>query len=134
MEPDFQLQEAAAPGMRIELIEIDRVRKCLERFGQRFLKRVFSEQERTYAQLHADPAPPLAARFAAKEAGAKALGRTRGAVGVWRDLQVERDAAGRPALLVTGRALDTAHASQARLFVSLTHTRQYAAACVMVAE
>jgi len=61
-------------GIGIDIVEIARMRRLVERYGERFLRRVFTEGERAYAMQRRDPIPSLAARFAAKEAGLKALG------------------------------------------------------------
>ena len=77
-------------GLGMDAVEIDRIAASVERYGDRFLQRVFTPQEVAYCRRHRNPAPSLAARFAAKEAGMKAIG-TGHAFGVlWRDLEVIR--------------------------------------------
>ena len=77
-------------GIGNDLMEIERIRQAHQRWGDRFLRKIFTEAEREYAARKSDPFPSLAARFAAKEAGAKALG-TGIARGVyWKDIEVLR--------------------------------------------
>lgn len=109
-------------GIGIDVVEIARVRRLLERWGERFLGRVFTEGERAYAWCRRDPAEHLAARFAAKEATLKALG-TGLSMGVrWREMEVRRVGGGAPTLALSGRtaALGAARGIR-RLHVSLTH-------------
>lgn len=116
------------------MIEIERVRQSAERFGERFLQRVFTPDEIAYCYAKKSFAESLAARFAAKEAGAKALGTgiSRG-VG-WKELEVRRRPGQRPELHLSGRAAEIAAAlGIRRLSLSLTHTREMSMA-VVVAE
>ncbi len=123
----------AVIGVGIDLMEIGRIEESVERFGERFLRRVFTEGERRYAMGKRRPAESLAARFAAKEAAAKALGTgiSRG-VG-WQDLEVTREPGQAPQLVLRGRALSWAarlgvrHAS-----LALSHTEHYATAIVIL--
>lgn len=121
-------------GLGTDLIEIERVRQSAERFGERFLDRVFTPQEIAYCYAKKSFAESLAARFAAKEAGAKALG-TGISHGVgWKELEVRRQAGGRPELHLSGCAAEIAAAlGIKRLSLSLTHTREMSMA-VVVAE
>lgn len=95
--------------------------------------RLFTAGERAYAARQHDPAPSLAARFAAKEAAMKALGVGVGAFR-WTDVEVVRLPGGQPALQVVGAAADlAAHQGVGRWFVSLTHTASVAEAVVVTA-
>lgn len=122
-------------GIGTDLIEIGRVQSSIDRFGQRFLERIFTAGEIAYCQRkkrHA--AESFAARFAAKEAGAKALGTgiSRG-VG-WKEIEVRREPGERPTLHLSGRAAERAAAmSVRRLHLSLTHSQSVAMA-VVIAE
>src|SRR3990172_7080151 len=90
-------------GVGIDLVRISRVRNILGRWADRFFKRVLSPQETAYCQARRDPAPHVAARFAAKEAAMKALGV--GWVGAsWREVEVVNAPSGQPQLRVSGRA------------------------------
>jgi holo-[acyl-carrier protein] synthase len=120
-------------GVGTDLIEIERVRQSIERFGERFLARVYSLDEIAYCQRKKSSAESFAARFAAKEAGAKALGTgiSRG-VG-WRELAVRRAPSGQPSLELTGRALEIAQTlGVTRISLSLTHSRELAMAVVVL--
>lgn len=115
----------------VDLVEIDSFRSRLE--GQdELLREVFTTAELGYARAQLRPWLHLAARFAAKEATFKAIGcGVAGAVS-WRDVVVLRDAAGEPALALSGEAVRRARAAGIRRFaVSLTHGRQYAVAVVL---
>jgi holo-[acyl-carrier protein] synthase len=118
-------------GIGIDLVEVQRVRQMLEKHGQRFKERTFTPGEIAYCDSCADPAMHYAARFAAKEAAAKALGTGLWSEGVnWTDIEVVREPSGRPRLVLHGMALT--HASGAECLVSLTHTRDLAMAQVML--
>lgn len=113
----------------IDVVETARIRSSIEKFGDRFLKRVFGEGELAYAKSMAKPELHLAARFAAKEAVSKAFGTGIGEQVGWRDIQIERAAGGQPFVVLSEKA----RALAARLggdhvLVSLTHTEHYAAA------
>ena len=119
-------------GLGTDLVEVERLRLSLERFGARFLDRVFTEEERRYCAGKKRPEESLAARFAAKEAGAKALGTGMSRGIGWHDLEVRRAAGGAPELLLWGGALALAEAlGVRRAQVSLTHTERYASAVVI---
>jgi holo-[acyl-carrier protein] synthase len=115
-----------ASGLGIDLLEIDRLERALERHP-RLAARVFSEAEREYAAARARPGRHLAARFAAKEAVMKALG-LRGGFGLG---EVEVVAGEPPAVRLSGRAAEAGEGLDVK--VSLTHSRDFAAA-VAVAE
>lgn len=112
----------------VDIIEINRIRSTLERWGDRFLQRVYTEGERAYCRGRP---PQLAARFAAKEAAMKALGTGRHGVG-WREVEVHRELSGAPAIRLHGRAAERAAALGLIGFsVSLSHSQQYAVAFVI---
>lgn len=119
-------------GIGIDLVEVSRIREMLEKHGRRFTERTFTPGEITYCSACADPAMHYAARFAAKEAVAKALGTGLWAEGVvWTDIEVIRDPNGRPTIRLHGAARE--HAGESTCLVSLTHTRDLAMAQVMLA-
>src|SRR5271170_631234 len=91
-------------GTGIDLIEIDRIAHSIERFGERFLHRVYTDQEIAYCSSKRASAESFAARFAAKEAGAKALGTGISRGVTWNEFQVMRNPGGRPVLELSGRA------------------------------
>lgn len=110
-----------ASGVGIDLLEIDRLERALRR-RPRLAERVFTEAERDYAAARARPGRHLAARFAAKEAVVKALGLS-GGFGL-REIEVV--AGEPPTVRLSGRAAEAANGEQ--IEVSLTHSRDYAAA------
>ena len=119
-------------GIGIDLVEVPRLRELLERHGQRFKERTFTAGEIAYCDACADPAMHYAARFAAKEAAAKSLGTGLWAEGVvWTDIEVVREASGKPQIVLHGAAKQ--HAADTNCLVSLTHTRDLAMAQVILA-
>jgi len=120
-------------GIGIDLVEVARMRQALARFGDRFLERCFTPGERADCLSRRDPAPSLAARWAAKEATAKALGTGLGGEVGWRDVEVVRTATGQPELRLTGAAAArlAARSGRVRFYLSLTHEKGMAAAAVI---
>jgi len=117
----------------LDATEIERIEATLSRYGERFLRRIFTAGEIAYATRRRNPAPHLAGRFAAKEAAMKALGTGRSRGVLWRDIEVVRAPGGPPQLKFHGGA--------ERRFVSLgaksalltiTHSETLAIAQVML--
>lgn len=120
-------------GIGVDLAKIPRMRQVVERWQDRFLRRVFTEQEIAYCQRRHDPIPHLAARFAAKEAVMKALGTGLRMGVTWREMEVRRERGEAPTMVLTGRTAAIARAKGAsRILVSLTHDGDYAFAQVML--
>lgn len=112
----------------IDIIEISRIKKVAEHHGERFLKRIYTENEVIYCRGRA---PQLASRFAAKEAVMKALGTGTRGVG-WRDIEVVRQPGGPPKIHLHGRALKHAASLGIKLWaISLSHSREFAVASVV---
>jgi holo-[acyl-carrier protein] synthase len=109
----------------IDIIEVERIRVVVARWGRRFLERVYTAGE---LELYATRPASLAARFAAKEAVMKALGAS--GLG-WREIEVLSGPQGKPVLHLHGRALSRANEMGVSLEVSLSHCRQYAIASVV---
>lgn len=119
-------------GIGVDLVRIARIRDACERWGERFLSRIFSEAEREYAMAHHEPYGHLAGRFAVKEALMKALGTGRRGVG-WREIEVLNDAQGRPAARTSGRAAALLAARGVRTtHVSLAHDTEYSVGHVVL--
>jgi holo-[acyl-carrier protein] synthase len=120
-------------GIGTDITEIPRIRLSIARFGERFLRRVYTPAEIAYCQRKKNAAESFAARFAAKEAAAKALG-TGISFGVsWQELEVVRESSGKPALRLSGRAAQiAAQLGVVRSSVSLTHSRDTALAVVIL--
>jgi holo-[acyl-carrier protein] synthase len=120
-------------GSGIDLAEVDRIRRAIERYGQRFVQRVYTPKEIAYVESKAGRFERYAARFAAKEAGMKAIG-TGWRLGVrWQDFEVTNLASGRPSLALHGVAREVAARLGAKVItLSLTHTAQYGIAFVIL--
>ena len=120
-------------GLGTDLTEIARVRKSIERFGERFLARVFTPGEIAYCQARAGFAESFAARFAAKEAAAKALGTGISRGVSWKEMEVTREPGQAPRMLLHGRAAERAAGlGVTHISLSLTHTREMAMAVVVM--
>jgi holo-[acyl-carrier protein] synthase len=121
-------------GIGVDMVDVARMRRLLERKGERALVRLFTEGERAYAAMHPEPARQLAARAAAKEAAFKALAGNDLARAIgWRELEVVSRTHQAPILLLHGRAYDRAsELGVVRVHLSLTHTDTTAAAFVVV--
>jgi holo-[acyl-carrier protein] synthase len=120
-------------GTGVDLAEVDRIEKSLQTFGARFQERIYTPREIAYCERFRNRAERYAARFAAKEAGMKALG-TGWRRGVrWVDLEVVRQPGGRPTLVFSGEAGKIAERMGVRhVALSLTHTAQTAFAQVIL--
>jgi holo-[acyl-carrier protein] synthase len=122
-------------GLGTDLIEIERVQQSINRFGERFLERVFTPGEIAYCLQKKRSAESFAARFAAKEAGAKALGTGISRGVSWKEIEVKREAGERPTLHLSGRAAKRAEAMGVkRVQLSLTHSQALAMAVVIVED
>jgi len=120
-------------GIGIDVVQNDRIRDSIQRFGDRFLNRIYTEREIEYCKKCAQPDIHYAARFAAKEAAFKALG-TGWAAGVkWKDVEILRLPSGKPELHLHGEALTHAETAGAKRFhVSLTHDQLVSCAVVIL--
>ncbi len=122
-------------GSGIDLVEIARIEKSVDRYGKRFLDRIYTAAEQAYCLRKRKAAESLAARFAAKEAGAKALG-TGISFGVhWLEIEVVREPGGRPTLRFHGRAAELAdRLGVVRAALSITHTADLAVASAVLED
>jgi holo-[acyl-carrier protein] synthase len=121
-------------GMGTDLIEIARIERSVERYGTAFLERIYTAGEIAYCQRKRNAAESFAARFAAKEAGAKALGTGISRGVSWREFEVRRQPGQRPELYLSGRAQEiAARLGIKRLSLSLSHSQMLSIA-VVVAE
>ncbi len=121
-------------GIGIDIIEIDRIKSAVDRFGDNFLNRVYTDNEIAYCKRRKEIGiPELAVRFSAKEAYSKALGvgisgfaRNDHGVG-WKDIEVINDKLGKPFVAYKGKIQEKTH-------ISLSHSRDFAVATVYVEE
>jgi holo-[acyl-carrier protein] synthase len=120
-------------GTGIDIAEVPRVGEAIKRFGERFLQRVFTEGERRYCDSKANRIERYAARFAAKEAGMKALGTGWNRGVRWRDIEVQRQPGGRPTIKFHGAAAEfAARLAVSNISLSLSHTPEQAIASVIL--
>ena len=122
-------------GSGIDLVEIPRIQHSVDRYGRRFLDRVYTVSEQEYCLRKHNSAESLAARFAAKEAAAKALGTGISQGVSWREIEVGREPGGRPNLRFHGRAASiAARLGVANAALSITHTGNLAMASVLLED
>lgn len=116
-------------GLGIDLVEIARMEALLARWDQRFLKKIFTPEEIAACEARAHRAASYAARFAAKEACAKALGTGWDRDFAWKDFSVSNEASGRPLPVLSARL--QARLAGVKIHLSLSHTEHYATALVV---
>ena len=120
-------------GIGVDLVEVARIEHSLERFGERFLNRIFTVGEIEYCKSMPHPARHFAARFAAKEAVSKAFGTGIGKSMSWKEIDIRRKASGEPFLILSGLAEQLAAQRKVRAtFVSLSHTDNHAIATIVL--
>ena len=120
-------------GTGIDIAEVHRIAASIERFGNRFLHRVFTEGEIRYCESKANRVERYSARFAAKEAAMKAIGTGWNHGVAWRDVEVCREPGGRPTLTFHRKAAEfAAKLGARRVSLSLTHTAEHAIAQVIL--
>jgi len=120
-------------GSGIDIVDCERIQSSIDRFGERFLNRIFHPAEVDYCQKQKFPSRHLAARFAAKEAVSKTFGTGIGGELGWLDMEVFRRESGEPEILLTGAAAAFAERKGlAEVKISLTHAKLYAAANAVV--
>jgi holo-[acyl-carrier protein] synthase len=124
-------------GIGNDIVDIRRIEKTLEQFGERFLDRVFTDIERLKSDRRAERAASYAKRFAAKEACSKALGTGFHDGVYWRDMGVVNEASGRPTLVLTGGALTqlerlTPNGHKPVIHLTITDDFPYAQAIVII--
>ena len=120
-------------GTGVDIIEVTRIRGSYEKFGERFINRVLRPDEIRYCLSHRDPAPFLAARFAAKEAISKAFGTGIGRHLGWQDMEVGRKESGEPYVILHGQGLALlAERGASLVHLTLSHTNQHAVAVAIL--
>ena len=121
MRPDYMII-----GTGIDIIEVDRVKKALDSYGERFLQRVFTQRELDYVNTKKFPYENLAARFACKESVLKAFGDTRTGIQL-KSIEVLNDEKGKPEIVLHGEAKEFADRNGLdNIIVSMSHTSNYA--------
>jgi holo-[acyl-carrier protein] synthase len=120
-------------GTGIDITEVPRIAAAIERFGERFLNRVYTQKEIAYCQPKKNAVERFAARFAAKEAAMKAIGTGLRQGVTWRDVEVGREPGGRPTIIFCGKAAEfAARLGAKRVHLSITHSEQAAIASVVL--
>ncbi len=120
-------------GTGIDVCEVPRIRRSIERFGQRFIDRIYTPVEIAYVERKANRYERYAARFAAKEAGMKAIGTGwRGGI-TWQDFEVSNLPSGKPTLIFRGRGAEVAAKLGVKnVALSLTHTAEQGVAFLVL--
>jgi holo-[acyl-carrier protein] synthase len=125
----------AVIAVGLDVVEMPRARELFARHGHRILERTLTDGERGYVLSLGDPVPAFAARLAAKEAVYKALQALPGARGVgWREIGVVRLPDGRPEVALTGRAAELLAPHRVTIHISLSHSRDVAAAVAILED
>jgi holo-[acyl-carrier protein] synthase len=120
-------------GIGVDLVECVRIQHSLDRFGEKFLQRVFTEGEIEYSMSMKFPARHLAARFAGKEAVAKAFGTGIGKAMGWRNIDIRKKDSGEPFLVFSGPAEELAtKRGVTNALITLSHTEHHGMACVVL--
>ena len=120
-------------GIGVDLVECARIQHSLDRFGDKFLHRIFTDGEIAYSNSMKFPARHLAARFAAKEAVSKAFGTGIGKAMGWREIDVRKKPSGEPYLAFTGHAEELAKSrGVTKALITLSHTEHHAMSCVVL--
>jgi holo-[acyl-carrier protein] synthase len=120
-------------GIGADLVECDRIQRSLDRFGEKFLRRIFTDGEIEYSTSMKFPARHLAARFAAKEAVSKAFGTGIGKAMGWRNIDIRKKKSGEPYLVFSGPAQELAtKLGVTAALITLSHTDHHAMACVVL--
>ncbi len=123
----------AIVGIGVDIVDVARIRRMAEEYGERFFRRVFSESELNYCMRFSEPFPHLAARWAAKEAVAKALGTGFSRGVTWKSIIVAHSPTGEPLVVLTGVAKEiAANLGVGKIWLSLSHTLEYAAAVAVI--
>jgi holo-[acyl-carrier protein] synthase len=125
---------AGLKGIGVDIVEIARIELAIARQGRPFIDRVFLASEQAYCEGHRQPGRSYAARFAAKEAVAKAFGTGIGASVSWLDVEVCRAESGAPFIVLHGAAAATACAQGvSQVLLSMSHSEHYAVANAVLA-
>lgn len=120
-------------GIGIDVVEVERIASSMAEFGDRFGSKIFTESERDYCDRQKNPSIHYAARFAAKEAIAKAMGTGIGKDFAWSDIEIRRKESGEPDVRLSGAGAAFADKHRiGEIKISLSHAEHYAAANAVV--
>ncbi|MBM4174658.1 MAG: holo-[acyl-carrier-protein] synthase [Ignavibacteria bacterium] len=112
-------------GVGVDIIEVQRVSEIIERYGERFYNKVFTDEEVKYCNSKAKPSQHFAARFAAKEAFSKAIGTGLGKEFILREIEIVRDAKGKP-------SIRTKRKIKEKIMLSISHSDNYVVAVCVI--
>ncbi len=118
-------------GLGTDIVKVERIAQAMERYGDHFLEKIFTAEERAYCDSRPNRAERYAVRFAAKEAFSKAIGTGWSDLFGWKDVAVARSESGSPALVLSGHLADVWSVGY-RLHLSLSHTSDTAMATVII--
>ncbi len=122
-------------GLGIDLVDVARIERALQRFGPRFLDRILCDAEQRHCQAQPAPGVSVAARFAAKEAVSKAFGTGIGAELGWKDIEVVRLPSGQPSVQLHGAGVELLKSRGGRsIHLSITHTASHASAVAVIED
>jgi len=119
-------------GIGVDVIEIPRLQQAIDKWGDIFLRKVFTEREYEYSQTKKNQTQHFAARFAVKEAVAKALATGWSGGFSWKDVEVENDAAGKPSVVLSGNLKEILAGK--RVHVSISHSENVVVAFAVIEE
>lgn len=120
-------------GIGTDIVEVKRLQKAIERFGDRFIRRVFTENEIKYSEGKASRFQHLAVRFGAKEALLKAMGTGLRDGILWHEIEIRNDELGKPKIFCSGKCLQKLNDLDVEnIHVSLTHAEKYGVATVIL--
>ena len=132
-QADERSNQMSVIGIGVDVIECSRIQRSIERFGDRFLHRVFTDGEIECSMSMKFPERHLAARFAGKEAVAKAFGTGIGKAMGWRNIDIRKKESGEPFLVFSGPAeAFAAERGVTSALITLSHTENYAVACAVL--
>lgn len=117
-------------GIGVDIVEVERMKKTTEEYGEAFLQRVFTQKELSYSRSKKNVHQHLAARFAAKEALSKALATGWSGVFRWRDVEVSNDPLGKPLIALSGEMKKLV--GDSRIHLSISHSDQAVVAVVLI--
>ena len=119
-------------ALGIDIIEVNRIKKALERWGKRFLERVYTPKELAYCLKKRYPEGSLGGRFAAKEAVMKALGTGLSSGVSWKDIEIVNNRKGKPEVFLYGKTKKML--GKRKVLISISHTKENAIAQAIIIE
>jgi holo-[acyl-carrier protein] synthase len=119
-------------GVGTDIVNVDRIRKMYDEFGESFLNKILSSDEKEYCLSHENPCPHIAGRFAVKESVIKAMNACLGERSNWKNVETINWESGKPSIRFSGDALEAFSNIEADLHVSISHTDEYATAFVVI--